>query len=240
MPHERETQVRPFWLVALEHVSIAAAAALLALEAAAVARAVEPGDLGLLAAAFLAALLLADLVSGTVHWIGDTFFETTTPILGPAFVANFREHHRDPQAIVRHGFAERNGSNALAIVVPLLLARAATPPEASGMALGAHAFLLFLTIGSCATNQIHMWAHRERVPRFVRSLQRARLILSPEHHDGHHRGDFRRCYCVTTGWLNPALDAMAFWERSERWLRERWPKDGARLPATEAQRAEGG
>ena len=45
------------------------------------------------------------------------------------------------------------------------------------------------------------------------------LILSPAVHAQHHRGDFSHGYCVTTGWLNPALDALRVLPRCERVLR---------------------
>ena len=81
--------------------------------------------------------------------------------------------------------------------------------------------LLLFTAGIAATNRFHQWAHADRVPRWVAALQRRGLILSPEHHARHHRGAHDRAYCVTTGWLNPLLDAVAFFARLEaavRWL----------------------
>ncbi len=42
---------------------------------------------------------------------------------------------------------------------------------------------------------------------------RARLIISREHHAGHHDGTFRKHYCITTGWLNRPLDRMDFFTR---------------------------
>jgi plasmanylethanolamine desaturase len=58
-----------------------------------------------------AGYLLADLLTGLVHWFCDTFFDEATPLIGPGLIAPFREHHRDPLLMTRHGFLELTGSS---------------------------------------------------------------------------------------------------------------------------------
>ena len=53
-----------------------------------------------LAVRLLAALVLADLLSGLVHWIEDTFWTEGTPILGPWIVRPNVLHHQDGAAFV--------------------------------------------------------------------------------------------------------------------------------------------
>ena len=66
-----------------------------------VGRAVEGfGDAALVALAALAGWVLADLVSGVVHWWADRVASEDTPLLGPHFVRPFREHHEDPEDLV--------------------------------------------------------------------------------------------------------------------------------------------
>jgi ubiquitin-conjugating enzyme E2 variant len=82
--------------------------------------------------------------------------------------------------------------------------------------LQAAVFCLSVFLFAFMTNQIHKWAHLEHPPLVARPLQRLRLILSVEHHRGHHSGSHTARYCITTGWLNPVLDRAGFFRISER------------------------
>jgi len=167
----------------------------------------------------LPAALAADFAAGFFHWFADTFLTPNTPWIGPTVIRSFRDHHVDPKAIARRSAVEASGQNCLACLPLLALAGLAywqTPPHPAPVA-----GLLLLTLGIGLTNRFHQWAHADRVPPWVALLQRRGLILSPENHAVHHRGAHDRAYCVTTGWLNPLLDAVAFFARLEaavRWL----------------------
>jgi plasmanylethanolamine desaturase len=165
-----------------------------------------------------AGYLAGDLMSGIVHWFCDTFFEEDTPLIGRVLIHPFREHHRDPLAMTRHGFAEIAGNSCLALA-PLLAAVAALPaPTAARPAwLAAYAALLVFTVVAVVTNQLHKWAHTDAVPAFVVRLQGGGLILHPVRHAAHHRTQ-AEAYCVATGWLNPPLDRLGFFPRVERAL----------------------
>src|SRR5476649_236730 len=99
--------------------------------------------------AVLAGWLLADLFSGLVHWALDTFGSVRTPVLGPAFIRPFREHHADPLAMTGHDFVEVNGASCLGCV-PLLLLAPLLPDFL-------HAIVLFTCVGVLFTNQCHKW-----------------------------------------------------------------------------------
>ena len=167
---------------------------------------------------FVLGLASADLVSGVAHWIGDRFFREETPVLGPALIHPFREHHRDPMAITSHDFLELHGNSCPPGIVALGVALLA-PVPASLAALALQSWLLFLATLSMATNQIHVWAHADRVHPAVRRLQGHGLILSPERHAAHHEGDFSTHYCITTGWWNPLLDRLGVLRKIERGVR---------------------
>jgi hypothetical protein len=65
------------------------------------------------------------------------------------------------------------------------------------------------------TNQFHKWAHEDEPPALVVALMKAHLILETKHHDVHHTPPFDQYYCITTGWLNPLLDKIQFFKRTE-------------------------
>lgn len=211
---------RPLWMRAFDVASVTTLVVLLAIAAVRLGRALLLGGAwpGVLPA-LVVAVLAADLVSGVVHWIGDRFFGESTPLLGAMLIRPFREHHRDPLAITRHGFFELCGNNALAVILPALLLVLGGGPRPDAASVTAHACVLFFAVAVFATNQFHKWAHARQSARPVRWLQASGMILSPGGHARHHCGDFSRGYCVTTGWMNAPLDALRVLPRCETALR---------------------
>jgi Lipid desaturase domain len=151
---------------------------------------------------------VADVASGLVHWICDTYFDPRTPLVGTIFIAPFREHHVDPGALARHGFLERNGNNCLVSVPLLLIAISLLEPGAvtHPADVVAAGFFVAASLTLCVTNQIHAWAHGANTPKPIRALQRAGILITPERHARHHRGD--RAYAVVSGWSNALLDRV--------------------------------
>lgn len=166
----------------------------------------------------LAAYIAADLASGVVHWLADTYGSPSTPLLGAKLVTPFREHHREPQAICRHGLLEANGDNCLITQLVLLPTWALVPAQRGGAAAALAAFVVLLAAFVVMTSVIHGWAHAERPPRLARWLQRAGVVLTPEHHARHHAAPHASHYCITSGWLNPLLDRGQVFRRLERVL----------------------
>ncbi len=158
----------------------------------------------------LLAYLAADLVSGLVHWAADTWGSPDLPILGPAVLRPFREHHRDPLAITRHDFVETNGNNCLISLPALGIALWLAPGPGGGGNLFLSSFLGALVVWVLLTNQFHKWAHLPSPPPLLAFLQRWHLILPPAHHALHHTRPFTSHYCITTGWLNWPLNWARF------------------------------
>jgi len=173
------------------------------------ATASEPAYWGwLVAGAILAGLLVADMVSGVVHWAADNWGNPKWPILGPGFIQPFRNHHVDPTDISRHDFVELNGNNCIVSLPVFYVAGWMSDHLTPGYGLFASAFFLSLALWVFGTNQFHAWAHTENPPRLVRALQRTGMLLSPRHHDVHHVAPHARHYCITNGWMNLPLEYL--------------------------------
>jgi plasmanylethanolamine desaturase len=158
--------------------------------------------------------LMADFVSGFVHWMADTWGSANMPAIGKAFVRPFREHHVDEKAITRHDFIETNGNNCL-ISVPVAIMCVAMPHTSTAWVFlaGALGSMIFWVM---ATNQFHKWSHLDHPPALISFLQRVHLILPPAHHQIHHTAPYNKYYCITVGWLNKPLMMIAFFPTLER------------------------
>jgi ubiquitin-conjugating enzyme E2 variant len=170
----------------------------------------------MVAVGVLVGLLLADFISGFVHWMADTYGTTDTPVFGENFVRSFREHHADQLAITRHDFIQTNGDCCI-FSVPLMTFILLVVPGGVGR-LGPLFWLssmLALGMATFLTSQIHKCSHQPEPQRWVRVLQRMRLILSPDHHARHHTPPFVTHYCITFGWLNPLLERVRFFRVAE-------------------------
>jgi len=164
----------------------------------------------------LTAYVASDLLSGMVHWAGDTIGHEQVPFLGPNFIRPFREHHFDQKGITHHDFIETNGNNCILMLGPVVVAFLLMPRRESFWFFTA-TFVGFMALFAVATNQFHKWAHADEPPAAARWLQRWGLILSPRHHDIHHAAPLDKHYCITVGWLNPLLNRIRFFRTAE-WL----------------------
>lgn len=179
----------------------------------------RPRNLLIGPASVLIGYLAADFVSGTLHWFCDTFFNAKAPLIGQFLIQPFRDHHVHPHRITEYDLLSQDSSNYFIVLPPLLFAWSSGGPDpTSWLAVATHAALFGFAVGSIGTNLFHKWAHAEQVPVGVRWLQRHRLILPPEVHRVHHR-DYRRSYCVTSGWMNGILNAVDFFPQAERLIR---------------------
>jgi hypothetical protein len=167
-----------------------------------------------LVATGLTAYVASDMLSGMVHWAGDTIGNERVPFLGPNFIRPFREHHFDQKGITQHDFIETNGNNCILMLGPLAFAFLLLPRRET-FGFFASIFVGFMALFAVATNQFHKWAHADDPPAIARVLQRWSLILSPRHHDIHHAAPHDKHYCITVGWLNPILNRARFFRLAE-------------------------
>src|SRR5262245_48966621 len=74
----------------------------------------------------VAAGLIADLVSGLVHWAADTWGRETWPVIGERVLRPFRVHHVNPEDMLGRSFLDLNGDVAL-LTLPILGAASLVP-----------------------------------------------------------------------------------------------------------------
>lgn len=152
----------------------------------------------------LAALLLADLASGVLHWVEDTYCRVGMGgWLGERVCDPNLRHHAEQAEFLGGGLVGRNWTTWLAALPVLLMA----------LVVGSRVLVLAALVGAWS-NEVHAWQHR-RGPAWVRVLQEMGLLQGPHHHARHHRAPHTSCYCVLTPWCNPLLDRAGFWRGME-------------------------
>lgn len=169
----------------------------------------------------LSAWLLADFLSGIVHWLEDKVLlgESRFEFLNGVKRDNDL-HHAKPSAMTR--FSLWQNMNTTAVI---------TFPLSAGLWLVGAPMIAWLSILFASfANVVHRFAHmpRGKVPLIVRWLQSIGLFISFDHHHSHHFDDrglipkdkSTARYCPMTCWLNPILDHVGFFRQLERlWRR---------------------
>lgn len=169
-----------------------------------------------LIAQLLAGWLLADFLSGVLHWAEDRFGPGREhwPLIGSQVFAPNLLHYVAPLAFTRAGFVTRNWTTWV-VVAPLALALL--------WLFGSQVWIWSAAAGGAIANEVHAWAHkRTHAPGWAVWLQRTGLIQSPAHHAGHHVPPHQTRYCTLTDWLNPLLDRIGFWRAIEQLVPARW------------------
>jgi len=154
-------------------------------------------------------LLLADLLSGLVHWAEDAYGEAHWPLVGRAVIAPNLLHHRDPRAMTRQSWLRNVDLPALLGALVLL---------AAGLT-GHLTWRWTLTVTLLVlTNLVHRWAHQApwENGRLISALQRTGLLQSRGAHAAHHRWPRQSHYCALTDYLNPVLERLRLWRGLER------------------------
>lgn len=157
----------------------------------------------------LAGLLLADFLTGLIHWFEDRYGNPKWPFIGEAITAN-HEHHIKPRAFLSGSFWNRNKEVLIGTVIILGL---------FAMISAINLMTVSAVLSGFFANEVHGAAHK--FPRentiWVRVLQRLGLMQSFQHHACHHRGRKDCHYCVMTNYVNPVLDAIGFF-RGLEWI----------------------
>ena len=154
------------------------------------------------------AVVLADFISGFVHWAEDAYARADTPIIGRWIGEANIEHHAKPRAFVARGYWASSWD--LVSVSALVVSGAWYFDQLTWQ-------VLLFAVATANANQIHKWAHSapHENPKLVTMLQKLRLIQTQKHHGKHHQGSKDSYYCSITNVLNPVLEKIRFWQLLE-------------------------
>lgn len=167
----------------------------------------------------LYAWLLADFLTGIVHWAQDKLLlrETGVRFLDRVKLDNDL-HHAKPAQLTRYTLWQNMNTSAIA----------AWPAALGLFLIGAPTVLWLAAILGSFANIVHRYAHtpRARIPRWIRFMQWTGLFISGSHHNQHHfdsnglvrKEDSTGKYCPMSNWLNPILDHSRFFLGLERIL----------------------
>lgn len=160
-------------------------------------------------------ILLADLISGFIHFAQDNLGSSETPIFG-SIIHDGRSHHRDPDAFLRSRPLDRSSKAiGLSMFAGGILA----------LIFGPQIWVISATLAGALMIEIQVLAHRPKykIPKWAQVLQWIGIIQRGSQHSAHHAGDgdiaddgpyippVIKCYCVITNWLNPILDRTQLW-----------------------------
>lgn len=159
----------------------------------------------------LIAWLLADWLTGAVHWFEDRYMDSFSLNFLNSLAEENDLHHRQPTAmILSTGWVNMRSAAAIGWPLAALL-------WWCGMPLIVWLVPFFASFG----NLVHRWSHtpKRQLPRWIRGMQEFGLFISHEHHDAHHRSMKRLIpkhlagykFCPMTDWMNPLLDGLRFW-----------------------------
>ena len=150
-----------------------------------------------------AVVIIADFISGFVHWWEDTYGNPNWPVLGKYLVEPNLLHHSQPRAFLKGSYWERN--NTALIFAALLIAL----PACFGWYSWFYTAIVLLASQS---NEIHRKAHQSDKENgwLICFLQRIGLLQSRRHHGWHHAAPYDCHYCIITNYLNPLLEFIFF------------------------------
>ncbi|MDA9774439.1 fatty acid desaturase family protein, partial [Saprospiraceae bacterium] len=149
-------------------------------------------------------VLLADLITGFVHFLLDQYGSPDSRFFKNAIKINL-SHHDNPRLMLERTYWEltKDSWKIAFTVMPISI-----------LLFGFHWELAFLLVVGANTNIIHRWSHSKKTekPRFVTFLQQIRVFQGKHQHSQHHKRPFDTYFCIITNFWNPILERIYFWE----------------------------
>lgn len=154
--------------------------------------------------------VIAELGSAIIHMLEDSYgnpewYSSKSGIkkfLYYQIVESNILHHKQPAAMLKGSFLYRNYTSIIPAWILATISYFVWPdfwPVWGG----------FILMGFA--NEIHGWSH-QKCSWPIRFLQNIGILQSPKHHKIHHTKPYSTRYCVMSGWLNPILEFIYFWQ----------------------------
>lgn len=152
--------------------------------------------------------ILADFITGLVHWWQDAYGNPNWPILGKYVVIPNLNHHKTPRSMLKDGYWDRVKTSVVTAIFLVTVF----------WFCGWHSWrmvlcLVFTTQG----NHIHAMSHRTNKENglFVMFLQKIGIFQGRKMHGWHHRAPYDTNFFILTNYLNPMFNKIKFFERLE-------------------------
>ena len=164
----------------------------------------------------LAAWLLADFLTGLVHWWEDRILKPSRIGFLNNILDDNELHHSKPTALTVYSYWQ-NINTSVIFTIPLSFA---------AFWIGAPVVVWLAIFFASFGNLVHRFAHepQRKRPLAVRFLQFVGIFISHDHHFSHHysapgqvitKDETTWRYCPMTNWVNPVLDRVKFWRALE-------------------------
>lgn len=158
-----------------------------------------------LAVGFGASYLLADLSSGILHMTLDNIDANSCPTFLKKLATDFQNHHQEPWKMKIDSFWFQNSELYAGLICGFA---SALGLQAFGYDLSTY-LIISTGLWSTVTQVAHAAAHGKFSNNKVISfLQNHGIILSKEHHRGHHQEDFSKNFCILAGYMEPVASRI--------------------------------
>ena len=158
-------------------------------------------------------IFLADVFTGTGHWIEDSYIDYCVDIPFLSEIAKDNElHHYFPRSILSCSYLENIAFTIPITITFLILLFLIKPSIFSKYPY----FIVMFFITSVSANILHRFSHMRDCENvwIVRTLQKVGIICRHQHHSMHHTlGDQK--YCSILEHTNTLLDTLLLWRGLE-------------------------
>lgn len=153
---------------------------------------------------FVLCVLVADFITGVIHWWEDTYGNPNWPVIGKQVIEPNINHHERP-SMADGTFLSRNWQPMLGASMVLVAAWL--------VGLLCWQLAVVAVVGAMG-NETHSWCHG-RSHWLSRLLQECGIAQTPQNHAKHHRGEHDSHFCAITNVVNPILERLHFWKSVE-------------------------